>query len=311
MNNRKTTPPETDVTVNPKLDRVWSEQSDELPPMAIDSAILTKAREEVAASRRRIGFLPASWVLPIGGALAAGLVLGVSLGTFKQSGAPDEAAIVMSPTSVSEGARMRSLAPTPTPSASRKNFTVAEAESTKEDEALEQVLVKPLERQVPRAPAAQAAMARSDTGSSVANLTSQKATDPFKDEPAGNQIAKADSETTVFVSTRRDESASGTSLSVTAAQILPTKAPGNSKEAISDTLSEMLDEISDAQGNLDDRELDLFFTSEESWLISIQRMLTNQNEMRALQLAEKFKQRYPDAEVPQALQALFDRVPDQ
>lgn len=330
MNNRRTTHPDADVTTNPELDRVWTDQSDELPPMAIDSTILTKAREEVASKHRRIGFLPASWVLPIGGALAAGLVLGVSLGTFKQQAdAPEDAATAMSPLSVSEDAGIRSLARSPMPMASTKKSVVAQVDSTQTEEELEQALVKPLERPVPRAAAAQATVSRDDASGSIESMSVQAVRPKIQLESTKNKstkdrseegrspedksaedqsIANAETENRVFVSPQRTTVDGGTAMSITASQIMVSQAPGNSKEAISDTLSEMLDEISDAQGNLNDRELDLLFATEESWTISIQRMLTNKNEVRALQLADKFQQRYPDAEIPPALQALFDRL---
>jgi len=76
-------------TTDIALERAWKEASDQLPPMAVDSAILTRARQEVAAPARRFGFLPRSWFAPLATGSVALLVIGVSTGLLKQSDVPD------------------------------------------------------------------------------------------------------------------------------------------------------------------------------------------------------------------------------
>ncbi len=304
MNDRKMNQADADVNANPELDRVWSRMSDELPPMSADSAILTKAREEVSATGRRRGFLPASWMVPVGGAFAAGLVLAVSFGTFRQQANEPGNVVALSPAPAYE---IASVTPSSDQAEPRRQIVAEMSSIQKEEDELEQILVKPLERSVPRAPAAQGAVAPSAAAPQALTSTAVVEKDLMrrskKTAARDETVFAASSQDATTVATLHDGANTASTLTIAASQ-----TPGNSKEAISDTLSEMLDEISNSQGELDDHELDLLFTSEESWLTSIQRLLTNQNKQRALQLADKFRQRFPDAAVPDKLKSLFDQL---
>jgi len=257
--------------------------------MSADSAILSKARQEVSAPPRRVGLFPRSWIMPVGSALAVGLVIGVAITTLQQQPSTE----VASSSDLSETAPARAVgayglaAPVSSDTllsddASSRQSIIAKVVTNRSKEQLteeqrDESLITPLERSVPRAPAADSAIALDQNSARAMRNAVQPATE--QSSPAATVIAAA-----------------------------TISSAGNSPEAISDTLTEMLDEISDANGELDDRELDLLFNSEDSWLISIARLVTNRNEKRALQLADEFRQRFPDAVVPEHLQGLFSKL---
>jgi len=310
MTNHKSRKSQPDFQDSPEFDRAWSEISDELPPMSADSTILSKARQEVSTPPRRVGLFPSSWVMPVGSALAAGLVIGVAITTLKQQPNTEVASTSdLSETAAAQSASNYSLAP-PAPSdaaapeapASTEAAAAARSISTstavvQSEEQRDESLITPLERSIPRAPAADSAIAL-DQNSTRAMRKAVQAS-----------AARAPVPGSTLPNTLIDQSAGGQSGSTaTVIAAATTSGPGNSPEAISDTLTEMLDEISDANGELDDRELDLLFNSQDSWLISIARLVTNRNEKRALQLAGEFRQRFPDAAVPEHLQGLFSKL---
>lgn len=74
--------------------QTWQRQSDEQPSMAIDSAILTRARKEVEAPSRRRGFLSKAWFAPLALASVAALVISVS-DTFNQDAPMSDPTLVI------------------------------------------------------------------------------------------------------------------------------------------------------------------------------------------------------------------------
>jgi len=281
-----------DVEDSPELNQAWSQLSDELPPMAADSAILRKARESVSKKPRRIGFLPSSWIMPVGSALAAGLVIGVAITTLQEKpnaeiAGSQEITETAPALARKQAGNAYSLAASAPAAESGSSKVAIEAREERDDS-----LITPLVRSTPRAPAADAAVAL-DERSTSAMRKAVKAKAAHAPVP-GSTLTRS------LVGQSNTAGTAVAAASMTAA--------GNSPEAISDTLTEMLDEISDANGELDDRELDLLFDTEDSWLISIQRLITNRNEKRALQLAGEFRERFPDTVVPEHLKGLFGKL---